>query len=55
LNWAEPPLDTYDPALTFAEGEGLALTCEFDNTTGGPVVFGEGFDDEMCFLWAHYY
>jgi hypothetical protein len=54
-NWAEPPLDTYDPALTFAPGEGLVLTCEFTNTTDRHVTFGTGFDDEMCFLWAHYY
>jgi hypothetical protein len=54
-NWAEPPLDTYDPALTFAPGEGLVLTCEFTNTTDRDVGFGTDFDDEMCFLWAHYY
>jgi hypothetical protein len=55
VNWAEPPLDTYDPALTFADGEGLVLTCEFTNPNPYDVHFGVNFDDEMCFLWVHYY
>jgi hypothetical protein len=52
-NWAEPPLDLFDPPLTFGGGEGLVLTCEFDNMSDSPVGFGTDFDQEMCFLWAY--
>jgi hypothetical protein len=52
-NWSEPPLDTFDPLLRFDSGEGLVLTCEYDNPTDLGVGFGTGFDDEMCFLWAY--
>jgi len=53
--WAEPPLEMLDPAITFADGQGLAYQCEWNNTTDKHVGFGEGFDDEMCFLWSYYY
>jgi len=51
--WSEPPLDVFDPPLTFADREGMILTCEFENTTDRTVGFGTDFDDEMCFLWAY--
>jgi hypothetical protein len=54
LLWSEPPLDVFDPPLVLAADEGLALTCEYFNTTEQAVTFGTGFFDEMCFLWAHY-
>ena len=53
-SWSEPPFDVYQPALTFEPGEGLQLTCNYDNPTTQDVSFGTGFYDEMCFLWAHY-
>ena len=52
-SWAEPPLDTFDPMVVLDPGEGLVLTCEYYNPTDAEVGFGIGFDDEMCFLWAH--
>ncbi len=52
-SWADPPLDIFDPPLTFAPGDGLLLTCDFNNTTDHTVYFGTGFDDEMCFFWAY--
>jgi hypothetical protein len=52
-SWAEPPLDVFDPMLVLDPGEGLLLTCEYHNPTDEEVGFGLGFDDEMCFLWAH--
>ncbi len=52
--WAEPPLDVFDPLLRFEAGEGLKLTCTFNNTTDSTVHFGTGFEDEMCFLWVYY-
>lgn len=53
LSWSEPPFDTYEPFALDA-GEGLRLQCEFHNTSDHDVGFGLGFNDEMCFLWAHY-
>jgi hypothetical protein len=53
-SWADPPLDTFEPPLTFSAGEGLILECHYVNTTDRRVGFGTGFDDEMCFLWAHF-
>lgn len=52
--WAEPPLDVFDPLLRFEAGEGLKLTCTFNNTTDSTVHFGTSFEDEMCFLWVYY-
>ena len=54
FDWAEPPFDVFDPAMTFGSGEGLRLRCDFDNPTNQTVGFGTSFYDEMCFLWAHY-
>ncbi len=54
-DWAEPPLEMLDPPVEFGAGDGLAYQCEWNNTTNKTVTFGEGFNDEMCFLWAYYY
>lgn len=54
-DWAEPPLKILDPPEFFDVGEGLAYQCTWDNTTSNKVGFGEGFGDEMCFLWMYYY
>lgn len=54
-DWADPPIDFFDPPLVFDPGEGLWITCHYDNRTGTDVGFGPGFDDEMCFLWAYWY
>lgn len=56
-NWNDPPLVMLDPPLDFpADGsKGLAFDCHYNNTTPSTVKFGEGFNDEMCFLWHYYY
>jgi hypothetical protein len=54
-DWAEPPLDFFDPPLTFGSEEGLWLRCVYDNEDEWTVTFGTGFEDEMCFLWAYWY
>jgi hypothetical protein len=36
-------------------GNGLSYQCEWNNATDDVVEFGEGVNDEMCFLWAYYY
>lgn len=61
-NWADPPLELFSPPLDFpADGagmfsnKGLAFQCKWNNTTPNPVKFGEGYNDEMCFLWQYYF
>jgi hypothetical protein len=53
--WSEPPLSTFSPAISLAPAEKLLLTCEYFNSSNSAVTFGTGFNDEMCFLWVHYY
>jgi hypothetical protein len=55
FDWAEPPLDIFEPPLGFEGDEGLWLTCKYYNPHDHYVTFGSGFEDEMCFLWAYYY
>ena len=61
-NWSDPPLELFTPALDFPDNGngkvssmGLAYQCQWKNTTATDVSFGEGFNDEMCFLWQYYY
>lgn len=51
-NWAERPIDVFTP-IVITEGQGLRLTCNFENQSDQPVSFGLSADDEMCFLWTH--
>lgn len=53
--WAEPPLTIFDPPVEFDGTDGLRLICNYDNPSDASVGFGEGFNQEMCFLWAYYY
>lgn len=53
--WAEPPLDTFEPPLVLGNDEGLRLTCTYYNDRSESVGFGLDFEDEMCFLWAYWY
>jgi hypothetical protein len=55
LDWADPPLTIFNPPLTPAAGHGLRYVCNYNNTTPNIVTFGEGVNQEMCFLWAYYY
>lgn len=54
-DWAEPPLTMLDPPQFFDVGDGLAYQCTWENPTDRRVGFGEGFGEEMCFLWMYYY
>jgi hypothetical protein len=49
-----PPLEFPKGGATFSS-KGFAYQCEYKNTTSNYVGFGEGIDDEMCFLWHYYY
>jgi Copper type II ascorbate-dependent monooxygenase, C-terminal domain len=62
-NWADPPLERFDPPLEFPGGGedgmsrwGLAYRCQWNNASPEPVGYGESAEDnEMCFLWHYYY
>ncbi|MET0595630.1 MAG: hypothetical protein ABW133_23235 [Polyangiaceae bacterium] len=54
-DWAEPPLTVFTPPIQTAPGQGLRYTCTYNNPTNSVVSFGEGANQEMCFLWAYYY
>jgi hypothetical protein len=54
-DWADPPLTVFDPPIATTPGQGLRYACTYYNPTNQTVSFGEGVDQEMCFLWAYYY
>ena len=56
-DWSNPPLVMLDPPLDFPAGgtKGMSYECHWINPTGSLVLFGEGFNNEMCFLWHYYY
>lgn len=55
LDWSEPPLTEFSPAIEFTGSDGLRLRCEYMNDTDYDVSFGTAFEDEMCFMWLYYY
>jgi hypothetical protein len=54
-SWHEPETARMDPPITIPTGGGFRFTCEYENTSGENVGFGESAGDEMCFFWAYYY
>jgi Copper type II ascorbate-dependent monooxygenase, C-terminal domain len=61
-NWSDPPLELFSTPLEFPASssgglsdKGFAYQCAWKNTTAKTVTLGEGFNDEMCFLWHYYY
>ena len=56
-DWANPPLEIFNPPLSFGDGgkRGLAYQCEWNNPTPREVTFGESVTDEMCVFWQYYY
>ncbi len=61
-NWADPPVELFAPPLDFPKNgngasstKGLAFQCKWNNPTPNDVTFGEGFNDEMCFIWQYYF
>ncbi len=49
-----PPFVVPEVGLT-GEGGGFRFSCEYVNTSGRRLGFGEEADDEMCFFWLYYY
>jgi hypothetical protein len=61
-NWADPPVELFPEPLDFPTNggdqystKGFAFQCKWNNTTPNPVTFGEGYNDEMCFIWHYYF
>jgi hypothetical protein len=56
-SWSDPPVRLFDPPLRYGPGSktGLAYQCEWNNTTADTVTYGEGFHNEMCFVWHYYF
>ncbi len=55
FQWDEPETVRHDPPFTIPDGGGFNLTCDWNNLSDSPVIFGTGVNDEMCFFWAYYY
>lgn len=55
FDWAEAPLQQFDPPLQFKGNEGFQYRCSWLNTSNKQVGFGESANQEMCFFWAYYY
>ncbi len=46
---------SYETPLTLMPGDSIRTVCNYENTTSGPVGFGEGTGDEMCFAFVYAY
>lgn len=55
--WSDPELRIFDPPMRYeaTDKTGLAYQCEWRNTGPDWVTYGEGFNDEMCFIWHYYF
>lgn len=55
-SWSEPPIQQFDPPLAFDGAQGVAVRCEWFNTSSSAVQWGESAStDEMCFVGGYYY
>ncbi len=41
--------------ISMQSGDRIGIACTYDNTTGGPVAFGESSNQEMCFAISYLY
>ncbi len=56
FNWDEPETARLTPPMQLVSGNGgFRFSCDYRNTTGQRLGFGENADDEMCFFWLYYY
>lgn len=55
-SWHEPPVKTFDPEVSLAEGSSITWRCDIKNETNTNLTFGESADtNEMCVFSAFYY
>jgi len=47
-DWHTPLITQYDPPMLVPAGQGFEWTCEWKNTTGEAVNYGNTATDEMC-------
>lgn len=56
FSWDEPETARLTPPMNLQAGAGgFRFSCDYVNTTGRRLGFGENADDEMCFFWLYYY
>jgi len=57
VDWSDPPLELFEPALHVPanSSKGFAYQCHWKNPTPQPVYGGLGANDEMCFFWSYFY
>lgn len=54
--WDEPQPTLYDPPLQVGANSVITWSCDFNNTTGSTLTFGESATaNEMCILFALFY
>ncbi len=53
--WDEPETIFHQPTFQIPSDGGFRFSCDYRNTTGQPIEFGEHANDEMCFFWLYYY
>jgi hypothetical protein len=54
--WDEPPFKVLDPPSALPKDGALQYTCEFQNSTDAPIVFGPEVEkNEHCNLFAYVY
>jgi hypothetical protein len=54
-DWANPSWRMLDAPIDFDGDNGLSFQCDWANTTGQTVSFGESALNEMCFVLGYYY
>jgi hypothetical protein len=54
-DWQHPPQLTFDPPLTFEEGDQVRLVTTYNNWTDAPIGFGFLSSDEMQFMFYTYF
>jgi hypothetical protein len=54
-SWSDPATVYPSPPFMVPTGGGFSFTCDWMNTSGSAIGFGESATQEMCFFWAYYY
>jgi hypothetical protein len=55
-DWDEPEPKHYDPPMLVPAGSSITYTCDYTNTTGNMLTFGDSaLTNEMCILSGTYY
>lgn len=53
--WYDPDTVRFEPEVLLSDGQGLTVTCEWENDSDETIEFGETSRDEMCFVFGFFY